>query len=58
MESDTDHKRMSRLRELMAAGAFREVVDSIYPLAEVGDAFAHQLGHGKRGKILIEFSDR
>ena len=58
MEADTDHKRMSRLQELMAAGAFMEVVDSIYPLAEASDAFAHQLGHGKRGKILIEFSDR
>jgi NADPH:quinone reductase-like Zn-dependent oxidoreductase len=58
MELDTDHNRMSRLYELMAAGAFREVVDSIYPLAEASDAFAHQLGRGKRGKILIDFSDR
>ena len=58
MESDTDRKRMSRLHELMTAGAFREVVDSVYPLAEAGDAFAHQLGHGKRGKILIDFTDR
>ena len=58
MESDTDHERMSRLQELMAAGVFRGVVDSIHPLAAAGDAFAHQLGRGKRGKILIDFSGR
>ena len=58
MESDTDERRMARLHELMAAGAFNEVVDSIYPLAQASDAFAHQLDRGKRGKILINFSDR
>ena len=57
MESDTDSKRMSRLQVLMEAGAFSEVVDSIYPLAEASEAFAHQLGRGRRGKILIELSD-
>ncbi len=57
MESDTDRERMSRLQELMAAGAFREVVDSIYQLDQASQAFAHQLEHGKRGKILLEFSD-
>jgi len=57
MELDTDETRMARLYELMAAGAFSEVIDSIYPLAEASDAFAHQMGRGKRGKILIDFSD-
>ncbi|MEM8660571.1 MAG: NADP-dependent oxidoreductase [Pseudomonadota bacterium] len=57
MVSDTDRARMSRLQELMKAGAFSEVIDSIYPLAKAGDAFSHQLERGKRGKILIDFSD-
>jgi NADPH:quinone reductase-like Zn-dependent oxidoreductase len=57
MEADTDRKRMSRLQALMSAGAFREVVDSIYPLADAGSAFARQLDRGKRGKILIGFTD-
>lgn len=56
MESDTDSKRMSRLQALMSAGAFREVVDSIYPLAEASDAFQPQLERGKRGKILVDFT--
>ena len=47
---------MTRLQELMAAGALREVVDSIYPLAGASDAFAHQLERGRRGKILIDFN--
>ncbi|MEM9316960.1 MAG: zinc-binding dehydrogenase, partial [Pseudomonadota bacterium] len=33
MESDTDELRMARLQKLMTAGAFSDVVDSIYPLA-------------------------
>lgn len=57
MEADTDSKRMARLQALMAAGVFREVVDSIYPLAEASNAFAHQLERGKRGKILIDFTE-
>jgi NADPH:quinone reductase-like Zn-dependent oxidoreductase len=56
MEADTDSNRMSRLHALMSAGAFREVVDSIYPLAKASTAFAHQLDRGKRGKILIDFT--
>ncbi|MEM8563840.1 MAG: NAD(P)-dependent alcohol dehydrogenase [Pseudomonadota bacterium] len=58
MESDTDQARMSRLQDLMKAGAFCEVIDSIYPLPKASDAFAHQLERGKRGKILIDFSDQ
>ncbi|MEM1112997.1 MAG: NAD(P)-dependent alcohol dehydrogenase [Pseudomonadota bacterium] len=56
MEIDTDRQRMARLYELMSAGVFSELIDSIYPLADASDAFAHQLGRGKHGKILIDFS--
>jgi len=55
MESDTDEKRMERLRSLMADGAFQAAIDSIHPLARAGKAFARQQERGKRGKILIDF---
>ena len=55
MESDTDEKRMERLRTLMAQGAFRTAIDSIHLLADAKDAFARQQETGKRGKILIDF---
>lgn len=58
MEADTDNKRMSHWVELMEAGAFKETIDSVYPLAQAEDAFQHQLKPGKRGKILIDFSYR
>ncbi len=55
MEADTDEKRLGRLRELMAEGAFDPAVDSIFPVAEAEKAFSRQQETGKRGKILIEF---
>lgn len=57
MEADTDARRMSRFLGLIEAGAFREVIDCIYPLAEAGDAFQRQLKPGKQGKILIDFNE-
>lgn len=56
MEANTDALRMSRLRKLIQQGAFTEVIDSVYPLAQAGEAFARQLKPGKRGKILIDFT--
>lgn len=55
MESKTDRSRMNRLGRLMAEDAFAPVIDSIYPLANAGEAFARQRESGKRGKILIDF---
>lgn len=55
MESDTNEKRMERLRSLMAEDAFRPAVDSIHSLADAQQAFTRQQGRGKRGKILIDF---
>lgn len=57
MEADTDNRRMSHVLELMEAGAFKEVIDSVYPLAQADDAFQRQLKPGKRGKILIDFTE-
>ncbi|MEP5766372.1 MAG: NAD(P)-dependent alcohol dehydrogenase [Halieaceae bacterium] len=57
MEADTDTKRMARLHALMQDGAFRPVVDSIYPLEQARNAFDRQLQPGKRGKILIKFGE-
>lgn len=57
MESDTDVKRMERLRNLMHQGAFKEAICSIHPLSKVVDAFGRQQQRGKRGKILIDFHE-
>ncbi len=56
LETDTDQKRLTRLTQLMEADAFRPIIDSIYPLDDAVSAFARQEEHGKRGKILIDFS--
>lgn len=52
--SDTDSQRMERLRCLIAEGVFRETIEKIFPLAIARDAFDHQQGAGKRGKILLD----
>nr|WP_298895026.1 NAD(P)-dependent alcohol dehydrogenase [uncultured Altererythrobacter sp.] len=52
--SDTDRERMERLRSLIAAGAFRDTIEKIFPLAIARDAFNHQQGTGKGGKILLD----
>ena len=56
MESDTDARRMERLRGLMSLGAFKPVIDSVYPFARAGEAFERQQNSGKHGKILVNFS--
>jgi len=56
MEADTDARPLSWLLEFMAAGAFSEVIDNVYPLAQADDAFQRQLEPGNKGKILIDFN--
>ena len=58
LERNTDATPMSRLRELISAGAFVEVIDRIYPLDDAAAAFERQLQPGKRGKILLDMRDR
>jgi len=54
LERNTDSARMERLTELIAAGAFTEVIDSVHSLDDFADAFDRQLRSGKRGKILLD----
>lgn len=54
--SDTDRERMERLRSLIADGAFRETIEKIFPLAIAREAFDHQQGTGKGGKILLDLT--
>lgn len=57
LEGDTDEKRMSRLAYLMETGAFKPVIDSVFPYKDAAAAFLHQeQGRGKRGKVLIAFN--
>lgn len=54
MVADTDSQRMTRLADLMCAGAFSDVTYANFPLADAASAFALQLQPGKRGKILLD----
>jgi len=54
MEYDTDQVRMERFRILMEEGCFLSVIDSVFKLENVTEAFKHQLQPGKKGKILID----
>ena len=56
LEYNTDSARMERLRSLIADGAFRPVIDSIFKLEQAPEAFDSQQKTGKRGKILIDLS--
>jgi len=58
LERNTDAARMGRLRELISAGAFTEVIDRVYHLDDATDAFERQLQSGKRGKVLLDMRDR
>jgi NADPH2:quinone reductase len=40
----------------LADGRMRPLVDSVYPAADITDAFDRLAGRGKVGKVLIEFS--
>jgi putative PIG3 family NAD(P)H quinone oxidoreductase len=40
---------------LFSAGRARPIIDSSFPVDEVAAAFARLEGHGKRGKVLLDF---
>lgn len=44
---------METLRELLATGALTSVIDSVYPLDEVGAALRHMGDRHPRGTVLI-----
>ena len=42
---------------LLASGEAHPVVDSIFPVDDAVAAFARLEGHGKHGKVLVEFAE-
>lgn len=44
---------MAELRDLLAAGRITPVVDSVYPLDEVREAFRHLIEDEVRGKVIL-----
>jgi NADPH:quinone reductase-like Zn-dependent oxidoreductase len=39
----------------LASGRIKPLVDSVYPVERIGEAFDRLSGQGKAGKVLIEF---
>jgi NADPH:quinone reductase-like Zn-dependent oxidoreductase len=48
-----DRAALELLAQLLGGGGIRAAVSAVYPLAEIGDAFA-ELGRGARGKLAIQ----
>jgi NADPH:quinone reductase-like Zn-dependent oxidoreductase len=44
---------MAVLKELLEAGKITPVIDSTYPLAEIGEAFRHMIEDELQGKVII-----
>lgn len=48
-----NHERMQVIEEMIRSGRLRAVVDRVYPLDRIADAFAHvERGH-KRGSVVV-----
>lgn len=45
---------LSEMAALIDAGKIRPLIDKVYPLEAVGDAFAHGRTHRTRGKVVIK----
>ena len=41
----------------LASGRIKALVDSVYPVERIGEAFDRLTGPGKAGKVLVEFED-
>jgi NADPH:quinone reductase-like Zn-dependent oxidoreductase len=53
----SDAARLGKLLDLIAAGTLKVLVDRTVPLAQFGDAFAHQRSGRARGKIIISMTE-
>jgi NADPH:quinone reductase-like Zn-dependent oxidoreductase len=51
-----DQAMIESLRDLLASGAFRPVLDRVYPLAEIVDAFEYVETGEKTGNVVIRVS--
>jgi NADPH:quinone reductase-like Zn-dependent oxidoreductase len=49
----TKKDAMAALRELLAAGKLRPVIDRTYPLSEVREALRHMIEDETRGKVIL-----
>ncbi len=47
------HDAMSVLRELLESGQITPVIDSIYPLSDVHEAFRHMMDDELHGKVIL-----
>jgi NADPH:quinone reductase-like Zn-dependent oxidoreductase len=53
----TKKEAMAILRELLEAGRITPIVDSIYPLDQVREAFRHMIEDELQGKVIITTAD-
>jgi NADPH:quinone reductase-like Zn-dependent oxidoreductase len=44
---------MERLRELLESGSLTPIIDSVYPLQDVREAFRHMVEDELHGKVLV-----
>jgi NADPH:quinone reductase-like Zn-dependent oxidoreductase len=44
---------LNMLKELLASGKITPIIDSTYPLSQVGEALRHMIEDGPRGKVII-----
>ncbi|MGH9379883.1 MAG: NAD(P)-dependent alcohol dehydrogenase [Thermoanaerobaculia bacterium] len=49
----TRQESMAALAELLAAGKITPIIDSIYPLAEIHEAFRHMIEDELSGKVIL-----
>lgn len=49
----TKHQAMATLRDLLASGELTPILDSIYPLSEIREAFRHMTEDELLGKVIL-----
>lgn len=55
--ADDSATMLGRVIQLAEQGKVKPVVDRVYPLAEIAEAYAHVAGRHKRGNVVIEVAE-
>jgi NADPH:quinone reductase-like Zn-dependent oxidoreductase len=54
---EPDRQQLQELAGLADSGVLRPEIDSVFPLAEAGAAFARSAARGKRGKVILRVAE-
>ena len=49
-----DHNKLAELTQWALSGDLKSVIDGVYPVERLGDAFARALERGKAGRVVLE----